>query len=279
AIRDLLKHRGLKRRPHLLVASGRVLGTGEAALAALLLVSSGTLAVWAAAASAGLFSAFVVVIALAVRRKASCGCWGAFSSRAAAGTELVRSILMAVLALALAALRVGGADARRYDLAAVLSFAAAAGATVAVARFGVRARATGMRPTRVVPRWQRVVGWVLGSQAGRAEATDFAVPAGPFERRRVLARLEGAADVLAMCDVLGPSLDWRRALVTVRSESAQRTWFVAVSGDGVDLRILVLPSGVLSLTGRKGRDMYAGGNGQPVRPLAPPRPQAPAPSA
>jgi len=268
SMRDLLRWRVLDGRTQVLVAAGRLLGGFEVALGVLLVATSGALATMVAVVSALLFAGFVAVVALAVRRKASCGCWGSLSSSASATAELVRSLLLAVLAAALAAMRLAGATGRVVDTVTLATFVLGAAALVLVGRYGARARRPTLRPVTPIAPWRRAVGWVLGAQTGLVAVADVALPVGPRERHRTLASIRHDGSVSAMAAAVGP-VDWSRATVTRRDDAPGRAHFVSVPGPDGDVRVLLLASGAPSVTGRRARQLFTIRDGA-VAPLVPP---------
>jgi hypothetical protein len=103
AVHRLLPAR-LRFAAHIAKLSAPVVSTCEVGLATLLLVARWWETSWlpeVSLAVAVVCSGFVLVVAIAVRKGTSCGCFSSFSDQVAAGGELGRSLALAAIAWAL----------------------------------------------------------------------------------------------------------------------------------------------------------------------------------
>ena len=108
--------------------AGYLVGAIEVLTAVTVVVGSGRVGEATAAWSGLLYLAFIAAVAVAIKRGASCGCWGSLSDGVAGGAELGRAASLGVVAVVAAGARTAGTTLRWSTPALV----AAAGLAVAV---------------------------------------------------------------------------------------------------------------------------------------------------
>jgi hypothetical protein len=112
--------------------AGRTVGAVETLVGVALLVVSGWFGVAVAAVAVALFSSFVGVVVLAVRRGVACGCWASLSEGPAGGAEIGRAVALFVGAVVVLVARIAGARAIEWNVwAVVAALVALAAVTVA----------------------------------------------------------------------------------------------------------------------------------------------------
>lgn len=171
-------------------------------------------------AAAALYVGFVAVVAVAIRVGTSCGCFSSLSDGTAGGAELGRSLVLAVLAVALLGQVVAAGTVTWWQPSAVAGLLVLAAVVVAATVIGARMRPAGA-PQATSP--GQAVLMVLGRVRSRLAGVELpVVPAlGAAERAELLAATRRAPSVLAFESWLGDragEVDWRRC--QIRSTAA-----------------------------------------------------------
>jgi hypothetical protein len=110
----------------------------EVLTAVTIILGSGPVGQATAAWTALLFLAFIAAVVVAIKRGASCGCWGSLSDGVAGGAELGRAISLGVLAVVVAVARAEEVSLQ-WSTPALVAGVALAVAVLALAWTGGRA--------------------------------------------------------------------------------------------------------------------------------------------
>jgi hypothetical protein len=215
-------HGGLAKLAALLVGSTEVL-TGAG-----LVWSFWSDHTWSDVAVVGalaLYTGFVPVIVVAIRKGVACGCWSSLSDGIAGNTELGRSVALALMAALLAAWQFGGSSHRGWTWTSIPWAIALGAAVAAVAMLAGRVGPSGTRRAdpAAIPTQRAFARFLLG-HISSTKARLASLPSGqlaPTDRQRYLgaARSSPAVEVLERwLATKGIQIDWGAAT------TSETTW-------------------------------------------------------
>jgi hypothetical protein len=217
--------------------AARVVGLVELAVAVMLLLD-GRVALAGALAAVALCVCFYTVTAVAVRRGLACGCWGSLSDGPAGTRELRRRGYLVAIALFVAVAFVWSPP----------EHASTAATAFTLLWLGISAMA-GLAIATQGPRRRLAPGWLQRAAAfGASPSTSGRHEIRRSERRRLVELLRRDPTIVAMIADLDTDvrLDWARLRATRPERDAPST-LVAIPGDGVNLRVILVDGTAVSV--------------------------------
>jgi hypothetical protein len=234
-------------------ALARLVGALECGIGGALVVTTSGAAVAASVGSAVLFSCFVAVVVIAIRKGESCGCWASLSDGPAGGAELGRALWLGAIAWARVLIGSGTPSVGRPAvLAAAALFAGMAiSASIGASLRPVLPGKVREQPRPNLARTLFLLGAVVsnGADVKLASPQRQAVPVEALQDR--VRQLRDDPTVLALHDFLdghGRRLEWERATGYNRplqpGQKAAKSALSIVVPSGSDGQvILVVPEG------------------------------------
>lgn len=197
--------------PRLVAQSARITALAEVLMAPIVVFGG----VPGAALATVLAILFVTVVWRALKRGASCGCWGSFSPSQTGGAELVRATALAVICATVFAVMLNGVRPT-LEPPAVGAAALILVALVAISHLGASLRRSKPKVETPARDIRGVVAWLVLAAPTSVRNSLPERPLWPWQNLRTLRRWQATslvADELARVDAEITELSWHDAVV------------------------------------------------------------------